>query len=203
MAEKEYAELLLQCVYTFEMMKRIVIARGCMPEDMLENATISFMEDIEQERTQIERRLTSYRQIIQRFILDCDKSNDLISLTQIAKKYNAESPGYMIQSWMRSRNTIDFLRQWETSYNVDFDDAACDELLQCAKGSSFTLTPKQWVSKTKAIGMFVKQGKGGGVTAHPDIAHDFQIWLDPAVRLALVRYVRENKAHNAKFLEKD
>ena len=55
----------------------------------------------------------------------------------------------------------------------------------------FTLTPTQWVKKTGAVGMYVKQGKGGGVMAHPDIASDFRMWLDPSLRLALVKFMRE------------
>lgn len=37
------------------------------------------------------------------------------------------------------------------------------------------------------IGIHVKQGKGGGVSAYPEIAGDFHLWLDPKVRLAIVR----------------
>nr|WP_325240409.1 hypothetical protein [uncultured Oscillibacter sp.] len=41
------------------------------------------------------------------------------------------------------------------------------ELLEKKKVASFTLTPKLWVDRTKAIGMFSKQGKSGGTFAHP------------------------------------
>ena len=40
----------------------------------------------------------------------------------------------------------------------------------------------------------MKQGKGGGVRAYPEIAADFHLWLDPAKRLALVRLVRKIRA---------
>lgn len=48
-------------------------------------------------------------------------------ITEIAKKYSDESPGYVIQSWMLSCNTIEFLRQWEITSNRYFDNKACDE----------------------------------------------------------------------------
>lgn len=38
-----------------------------------------------------------------------------------------------------------------------------------------------------AVGIQVKQGKGGGVSAYPEIAAGFQLWIDPKVRLAIVR----------------
>src|SRR5699024_273410 len=119
-----------------------------------------------------------------------DESNDDVSLTEIAKQYSADTPGYVIQSWMRSRNTIEFLRQWELAENPNFDQQACDEPMEKAKTSSFTLTPTQWVKKTGAVGLRVKQGKGGGVMSHPDIASDFRMWLDPSLRLALVKFMR-------------
>lgn len=120
----------------------------------------------------------------------------MVSLTKITGQHSDESPGYTIQRWMRSRNTIEFLKQWEIISDSVFDCTACDELVRRAKMTSFTLTPTQWVKKTKAIGMTVKQGKGGGVKAHPDIAADFQMWLDSLLRLSLIRFMRENKSSN-------
>ena len=52
-------------------------------------------------------------------------SKDMVSLTDPARQYSEESPGYVIQSWMRSRNTLEFLRQWENDMNAEFDDKAC------------------------------------------------------------------------------
>ena len=43
------------------------------------------------------------------------------------------------------------------------------------------------IRKTHAVGIQVKQGKGGGVSAYPEIAAGFQLWIDPKVRLAIVR----------------
>ena len=71
--------------------------------------------------------------------------------------------------------------------NPNFDDAVCEELIRQARSSSLTITPSLWVKRTHAIGMTVKHGKGGGVTAHSEIALDFHLWLDPAMRVTMVR----------------
>ena len=118
---------------------------------------------------------------------------NMVSLTELARQYSVDSPGYAIQSWMRSRNTLEFLRQWENDMNGEFDDGACEELIHQAHTTSLTVTPSLWIRRTSAVGMRVKQGKGGGVSAYPEIAADFHLWLDPAERLALVRMVREIK----------
>lgn len=88
---------------------------------------------------------------------------------------------------MRSRNTLEFLRQWEMAENPDFDNAACEELLQRAQTLSLAITSSLWIKKTHAIGMTVKQGKNGRVTAYSEIALDFHLWLDPAMRVTMMR----------------
>ena len=113
---------------------------------------------------------------------------DMVSLTELARQYSEDSPRYVIQSWMRSRNTLEFLRQWENDMNEGFDDGACEELIHQAHTTSL------WIRRTHAVGMRVKQGKGGGVSASPEIATDFQLWLAPGERLILVRFVNEIRA---------
>ena len=48
------------------------------------------------------------------------------------------------------------------------------------------------IKATGAKGITVKQGKGGGVTAHRDIAFDFLMWLDPNYRYHLLCFVKEH-----------
>lgn len=38
-------------------------------------------------------------------------SDDYISLTEIARKFDANNPSYLIQSWLQSRNTAEFLTE--------------------------------------------------------------------------------------------
>lgn len=77
---------------------------------------------------------------------------------------------------MRARSQTS---RWEAS--------ACEELIYQGHTTSLTITPSLWIRRTHAIGIHVKQGKGGGVSAYPEIAGDFHLWLDPKVRLAIVR----------------
>jgi len=119
--------------------------------------------------------------------MTCD---DMVSLTELSRQYSEEPPAYIIQSWMRSRNTLEFLRQWKNDMNEGFDDSACEELICQGHTTSLTITPSLWIRKTHAVGMYVKQGKGGGVSAYPEIAADFRLWLDPTERLTLLRSIR-------------
>ena len=114
-------------------------------------------------------------------------SDDFISLTEIARRFDAENPSYLIQSWLRSRNTVEFLAAWERNNNPKFNEAAFQKLVVDAKTPQFTLTPKKWIDLTNAIGITSKQGKGGGTMAHPFIACDFEMWYDAEFRYEVLR----------------
>ena len=53
--------------------------------------------------------------------LQSQLSGDFISLTDIAKYKTKENPGYVIQNWMRNRNTVRFLGLWESLHNTQFN----------------------------------------------------------------------------------
>lgn len=48
-----------------------------------------------------------------------NNQNDYISLTDIAR-YKSDDPTVVIASWMRNRNTIEYLGLWESLYNPNF-----------------------------------------------------------------------------------
>ena len=116
--------------------------------------------------------------------------NPYVSMTEIAKEKKSSSPGYLIQRWLRSSAAIEYLRMWEKIYNPRFQEAACDKLTHTVKTTSTTLTPSLWINTTHAMGMRTSRGKGGGTTAHPEIAVMFRAWLFPEVMLELVQCYR-------------
>ena len=118
-----------------------------------------------------------------------DKKQDesYISLTEIARTHSKDTPGYVIQSWLRSGNTLAFLNLWEQENNPDYSEAGYVELLEQKKAASFTLTPKLWIDRTKAVGIVSKQGKAGGTFAHPMIACEFASWIAPEFKMLLLK----------------
>lgn len=51
---------------------------------------------------------------------------DYISLTDIARHRDAERTDYLIQNWLRNRNTIEFLGIWESLNNPSFKSIEFD-----------------------------------------------------------------------------
>ena len=113
---------------------------------------------------------------------------DYISLTSIAKEVNEASPGYLIQSWLRDVHTIEYLHCWELKNNPSYDEEGYQALVEELKSPSVTLTAKKWISATAAIGLRSKLGKGGGTSAHPEIACAFRAWLYPEFQYELIQY---------------
>ena len=185
MTEKELSELYMRIALQFDSVLGTLVSKNLVFPDFVPGIRKDLYDSLNEEKSKDFERISNYTEIIRRYIRE-NANNGSISLTQLAKEYSEESPGYVIQSWMRSRNTLEFLRQCEMAENPDFDDAACKELMQQARSSSLTITPSLWVKRTQAIGITVKQGEGGGVTAHSENALDFHLWIDPKMRVTMV-----------------
>lgn len=122
-------------------------------------------------------------------VVTFQKNNrDYISLTDIARFKDTERTNYIIQNWMRTRSTIEFLGLWEKLNNQDFKGIEFDAFRSQAGLNSFSLTPQRWINATKAIGLISKSGRyGGGVYAHKDIAFEFATWISPEFKLFLIK----------------
>lgn len=186
MTEEELSKLYARLALQFDSMLETLVAKKLVFEDFVSGIRTDFYNSLNEEKLKDFDRISTYTETIRHYMRN-NANDGPISLTELGKRYSEDSPGYVVQSWMRSRNTLEFLRQWEIVSNPDFDDTSCKELIQQAKTTSLTITPSLWVKKTRARGLTVKQGKGGGVTAHSEIAMDFHLWLDPAMRLVMVR----------------
>lgn len=186
MTEKEVGELYTRLAFQYESSIDSLLARRIIDTDLATTSREKFYDSLNEEKLRTSKKIRDYRETM-RLYMGLMTCKDMVSLTELAKQYSKESPGYVIQSWMRSRNTLEFLRQWENDMNEEFDDRACEELIHQGHTTSLTITPSLWIRKTHAVGMRVKQGKGGGVSAYPEIVADFHLWLDPKVRLAIVR----------------
>ena len=119
--------------------------------------------------------------------------NDYICLTDMARYKDKQRTDYIIQNWLRSRSTIEYLGVWEQLHNLNFNPIEFDGFRNQAGLHSFSLTPKEWVQKTNAIGIYSKAGRYGGTYAHKDIAFNFGMWLSPTFQLYVVKEYQQLK----------
>lgn len=111
---------------------------------------------------------------------------DYISITDMARYKDADRSDYIIQNWLRNRNTIEFLGIWEQLNNPDFNSIEFDGFRKQAGLNTFSLTAKRWVLATNAIGLISKTGRYGGTYAHKDIAFEFASWISVEFKLYLI-----------------
>jgi hypothetical protein len=126
--------------------------------------------------------------------------SDFICLTDIAKSKNPDHPDDLIRNWLRNRNTLELLGIWEQLYNPDFNPVEFDGIRKQAGLNSFTLTPKQWITLTQAVGLVSKAGRYGGTYAHKDIAFEFASWVSVEFKLYLIKEFQRLKEEEQKQL---
>jgi len=114
-------------------------------------------------------------------------TDDYISLTDIARYKDSERTDYIIQNWLRNRNTIEFMGIWEQLNNPDFNPIEFDGIRRQAGLNSFVLTTKRWTEATGAIGINSRAGRYGGTYAHKDIAFEFASWVSVEFKLYLIK----------------
>lgn len=129
------------------------------------------------------------------------QEEDFISLTDMSKKFGDDA---LIYSWMRNRNTLEFLGIWEQMHNPDFKGGEFETFKKEAGLNSFHLTPRKWIEATRAIGIQSRAGRyGGGTYAHKDIAFEFGSWLSPEFKLYLIKEFQRLKEDESRRLSLD
>ena len=130
-------------------------------------------------------------------IMNVDQ-RDYISLTDMARaRTDAGRAADVIKNWLRARSTLEFLGTWEIMYNPNFKVVEYDHFKSEAGLHTFTLSAKEWIEKTNAVGIYVQAGRYGGTYAHKDIAFEFGSAISPVFKLYLLKeYQRLKDAEN-------
>ena len=125
-------------------------------------------------------------------------NEDYISITDMLK---SKDGNFFVTDWLRNRNTIEFLGIWEELHNPNFNYGEFAIIKSQAGLNSYKISVKEWVEKTKAIGITSKAGRYGGTYAHKDIAFEFGMWISPKFKLLLIKEFERLKKEEQKQLE--
>lgn len=121
--------------------------------------------------------------------------DDYICITDMAKaRTDATRAADVIKNWLRNRTTLEFLGTWELMYNPKFKVVEFDHFKTQAGLHTFTLSVKEWIEKTGAIGLSVQAGRYGGTYAHKDIAFEFGSAISPVFKLYLLKEYQRLKS---------
>ena len=129
-------------------------------------------------------------------------NDDYISLTDIARFYNSESPSDVIKTWMRNKDSFIFYSLWEELHNPNFNSVQMYRIKTEVGLNRFTMSPSKWQKEFNAIGIIPGAGKySNGTYAHKDIAFEFASWIDARFKLYIITEFERLKANEQKELE--
>lgn len=111
-------------------------------------------------------------------------NNEYISLTDMIK---AKDGSFFISDWLRNRNTVEFMGIWERINNKHFNYGEFALIKSQAGLNSYKISAKDWIEKTRAVGLISKPGRYGGTFAHKDIAIEFGMWISAEFKIYLIR----------------
>lgn len=156
MTEGKISELYTRLAFQYESAIDALLAKGLIDTDLATATKEKFYDSLNEEKLQASQKIRGYHETVSLYIrqLAC---KDMVSLAELTRQYSEESPRYVIQSWMRSRNTLEFLRQWENDMNKEFDDRTCEELIH--QGHTTSLT-HYTISKNSCCWNACKAGQG-------------------------------------------
>lgn len=123
--------------------------------------------------------------------------DDYISLTDMARSQMQE---HIIFRWLSLKSTIEYIGEWETLYNPNFNCTEFGAIKNVAGSNNFVLSVKTWIERTNAIGIRSKAGRYGGTYAHRDLAYHFGMWISPKFQLLLVKEYQRLKEEEQKML---
>lgn len=121
--------------------------------------------------------------------------NDFISLTDML---HAKDGDFFISDWLRNRNTVEFLGIWESVYNPNFNYGEFAIIKSQVGLNNYKISVKEWVNKTKAVGIKAEAGRYGGTYAHKDIAFEFGMWISAEFKIYLIKEFQRLKEEEAK-----
>ncbi|MBX7062417.1 MAG: KilA-N domain-containing protein [Pyrinomonadaceae bacterium] len=122
---------------------------------------------------------------------------DFISLTDMLKAKDGE---FFISDWLRNRNTVEYLGIWESIHNPDFNYGEFAVIKSQAGLNSYKISVKEWVERTRAVGIKATAGRYGGTYAHKDIAFEFGMWISAEFKIYLIKEFQRLKEQEQKQL---
>ena len=124
-------------------------------------------------------------------------NEDYISLSDMIKAKEGE---FFVTSWLRNRNTLEYIGIWEKIYNPNFNYIEFDIIKSQAGLNRFIISVKELVEKTNIISLQAKTGRYGGTYAHKDIAFEFAMWISPEFKIYIVKEFQRLKEEEQKAI---
>lgn len=97
MEKEEISELYIRLAFQYKSVIDMLLAKGLIDKDFATTHKEKFYDTLDEEKLRAYKKVEGYRETIRLYMrkMTC---NDMASLTELARQYSGESPGYVIQS---------------------------------------------------------------------------------------------------------
>ena len=128
-------------------------------------------------------------------------NQDYICITDIAKTGKRGEPRYAIQNYLNRKNTIEFFGLWEQMHhNENFNVVGFHNIRNEIGSNNYTISFKDWIKDTGAIGVQSIAGRYGGTFVHIDIGLHFTAWFDVEFNLYFIQEFQRLKTEEIQRL---
>jgi len=136
---------------------------------------------------------------------------DWFSLNELAKKFSEGDASVKIRNYFTNKDNLNFLETYEGVYNEDFSLAGMGLIRNNNLRNDTKVSSGDYVTKTNAKFIKVKEGRYGGTFANFDVASHFMMWLSSIFLVYFIRDYRrmkeielkENKSLQAFYAQKN
>ena len=115
------------------------------------------------------------------------EGKDFFNLSELAKKFGEGNPREKVRSYMRNKDTLNFLGTYEGTYNANFNVGEFAHIKENNLRNNSKVSISDYISATNAKFMKVEKGRYGGVYANFDIAAHFMMWLSSVWQIFFIK----------------
>ena len=128
-------------------------------------------------------------------------NQDYICITDIAKTGKRGEPRFVIQNYLNRKNTIEYFGLWEQmNGNENFNVVGFHNIKNEIGSNNYTISFKDWIADTGAVGVQSFAGRYGGTFVHIDIGLHFTAWFDVEFNLYFIKEFQRLKTDEIKRL---
>lgn len=121
------------------------------------------------------------------------KGVEWFSLTDLAKNFGKGKPSGFIRNWLKNRDTLNYLDEYERTFNPDFNGDQMVTVKDEFGKNYVNPNVSEYVKRTNAKFLKAKEGRGGGTFASFDIAIQFCMWISSKFQIWFIRDYRKMK----------
>ena len=115
------------------------------------------------------------------------------SMTDLAKHFGKGEPSEIIRSWLKKKDTLDYLETYESMFNEDFNLGHMPQIKDEFTKNGVSPSVKQYTEQTNAKFIRAKTGRYGGTFGNFDISIHFLMWISSVFQIWFIRDYREMK----------